>query len=32
MKLMSIKYQLLKNEPYGAKRAFKYFTGYNDND
>ena len=21
-----------KKEPYGTKNAFKYFTGYNDND
>ena len=21
-----------KEEPYGAKNSFKYFTGYNDND
>ena len=28
---MLIKYQFLK-KPYGTKKAFKYFIGYNDND
>ena len=31
MTLMLIKYQFLK-KPYGTKKAFKYFIGYNDND